>query len=111
MPIPLLLKRIVNRPGHPLGLNPFPRAFDNPIAETASSPSQIFEMTYRDNYWASNESRSGVGSESTFASAYRQRLERLLRQKSVHSIFDAPCGDLNWMASLISQTYIHYLGG
>lgn len=111
MPIPLLFKRIVNRLGHPLGINPFPRAFDNPIAEKAASASQIFETIYRDNYWASNESRSGVGSEFTFANAYRQRLERLLRHKAIQSVFDAPCGDLNWIAPLIGQTHIHYLGG
>lgn len=111
MPIPLLLKRIVNRLGHPLGINPFPRAFENPIAETAGSASQIFETIYQENYWASDESRSGVGSESTFASAYRQRLACLLKQQGISSIFDAPCGDLNWIAPFISQTQIQYLGG
>lgn len=111
MPIPLLLKRIVNRLSHPLGINRFPRAFENPIAETAASASQIFETIYEENYWASDESRSGVGSESTFASAYRKRLAHLLKQKKIRSIFDAPCGDLNWIAPLIIQTQIQYLGG
>ena len=111
MPIPLLLKRIVNRLGHPLGINSFPRAFENPITETAASANHIFETIYRENYWASDESRSGVGSEFTFASAYRQRLVGLLRQKGIRSVFDAPCGDLNWIAPLIKQTNIHYLGG
>jgi hypothetical protein len=111
MPTPLLLKRIVNRLSHPLGINPFPRSFENPIAETAASASLIFEAIYEENYWASDESRSGVGSESTFASAYRQRLAHLLKQKRIRSIFDAPCGDLNWIAPLINQRSIHYLGG
>lgn len=111
MPIPMLIKRILNRLGHPLGINAFPRAFENPIAATAASASQIFETIYQENYWASDESRSGVGSESTFASVYRQRLARLLNQKEIYSIFDAPCGDLNWIVPFINQTEIQYLGG
>ena len=111
MPTPLLLKRIANRLSHPLGINPFPRAFENPIAETVASASQIFEAIYEENYWASDESRSGVGSESNFASAYRERLASLLKQKEIGSIFDAPCGDLNWIAPFINQTHIQYLGG
>ena len=111
MPIPLLLKRIVNRFGHPLGINPFPRGFENPIAETSASTSQIFEMIFQENYWDSDESRSGVGSESIFANAYRQRLANLLNQREIRAIFDAPCGDLNWITPLIIQSKIQYLGG
>lgn len=87
MAVPLLLKRIVNRLGHPLGINPFPRAFGNPIVESACSSSQIFETICHENYLASDEGRSGVGSESTFASAYRDRLLRLLKQEIIHSVF------------------------
>lgn len=107
----LLLKRIVNKIGRPLGVNPFPRAFPNPLAASASRRSEVFDAVYLENFWGSEQSRSGLGSERDFAERYRSALEALMRQRGFRSIFDAPCGDLNWMGDLITSNSWSYAGG
>lgn len=107
----LLPKRIVNRIGRPFGINPFPRAFDNKISENNNSAIEVFDNIFLKNYWGSAESRSGVGSEVTFAARYRDRLKSLIVRHGFKKIFDAPCGDLNWMSTLVDQLDIEYVGG
>ena len=109
--LPLLAIRIANRIGRPLGLNPFPRAFPNPLAEEVGQAAEVFDEVYRRNYWGSAQSRSGVGSETTFAARYRTGLAALIRSRGFRRVFDAPCGDLNWMAPLIAEAGIDYVGG
>jgi len=111
MVAPLLLQRFINKLGHPLGINPYPRAFENPIAENCSDAKGVFDQIFRDNFWASSESRSGVGSETCFAYRYSQRLKDCLLHQNLRTIFDAPCGDLNWMAGLATNDLIYYIGG
>lgn len=103
-------KRMANRMGRPLGVHPFPRAFPNPLGQSATSQG-VFDAIYQTNLWGSPESRSGTGSESAFAARYRGRLAVLLQERGFKSLFDAPCGDLNWMATLISDGQISYQGG
>ena len=109
--LPLLAQRIVNRIGRPFGLNPFPRAFPNPLTESAGQAAEVFDEVYRHNYWGSAQSRSGVGSETTFAARYSIGLAALIRSRGFRLVFDAPCGDLNWMAPLIAEAGIDYVGG
>lgn len=104
-------KRIVNRLGHPIGINPFPRSFPNPIAARSSDPSFVFDEIYQQNYWGSEESRSGVGSESLATSGYASRLLKLLTHYDLRRVFDAPCGDLNWMVHVIRRGQLQYIGG
>ncbi|RYD94806.1 MAG: class I SAM-dependent methyltransferase [Sphingobacteriales bacterium] len=70
-----------------------------------------FDNVYKHNYWGSGESRSGSGSEHKFTLNYRARLSKLLAAQSLERVFDAPCGDLNWMRHVISETNIIYSGG
>lgn len=107
----LFLKRVANRLGRPLGVNPFPRAFENPLAANSSSAGEIFDEIYRRNYWGSTESCSGVGSEVGFTARYRAGLYRLLLSRDLKKIFDAPCGDLNWISDLANSSAIDYQGG
>lgn len=107
----LIMKRIANRLGRPFGVNPFPRAFDNPLAETTGTPSELFAEIFRQNYWGSGQSRSGVGSEDAFTRRYRTGLAELVRKHHLSRLFDAPCGDLNWMFHLIQDSGIQYSGG
>jgi hypothetical protein len=107
----LLARRFINKLGRPFGINPFPRAFPNPLSEEASSRQGVFEGIYATNFWGSDQSHSGVGSEKDFAERYRQELQDLLIRRAFASIFDAPCGDLNWMPDVIATTGIRYLGG
>ena len=44
--LPLLAIRIANRIGRPLGVNPFPRAFPNPLAEEAGQAAKVFDEVY-----------------------------------------------------------------
>lgn len=107
----ILAKRVLNRVGRPLGISPFPRAFPNPIAERERSAGAIFDEIYRVNFWGSKESHSGLGSELAFTRTYRQGLARCLADYGIDSIFDAPCGDLNWMSAFLSESPVAYAGG
>lgn len=107
----MLLRRILNRLGRPFGINPFPRAFPNPIGDQVSSAANVFDEIGRVNYWGSGESLSGLGSELAFTLTYRKELARCLADHQIGSIFDAPCGDLNWMSTFLSDYPVTYAGG
>ena len=107
----MLAKRVANKLGRPFGKNPYPRAFANPLASGKASGGEVFDRVYLENYWGSAQSRSGVGSETTFTENYRKHLQALLVSREYHRLFDAPCGDLNWMRHLIADTGIAYAGG
>jgi hypothetical protein len=103
--------RIANALGKPFGVDPFPRSFPNPETAGLASRAAAFDRIYRTNFWGSRESRSGLGSEAEFARAYRQRLQATLSDLGARRLFDAPCGDLNWIAELAREPEIDYLGG
>ncbi len=107
--MPLIIRRIINRVGRPLGINPFPRAFN--YDHVPKNRAGAFEEIYQDNFWASDQSRSGVGSELEFTKRYRAELADLILCQNFKSMFDAPCGDLNWMPELLQKTPINYQGG
>ena len=107
----LLAKRIFNRVGRPLGINPFPRAFANAGADGSTDRAEVFERIYQSNFWGSPESRSGVGSAGEFSRGYGVRLRALIEQREFKRIFDAPCGDLNWMVDIARDPAIDYAGG
>ena len=107
----LLAKRIVNRLGRPFGINPFPRAFANATVDATVGRAAVFYSIYKANFWGSEESRSGVGSERDFSMAYLEGLRALIKDRGFRRIFDAPCGDLNWMVGLARDPQIDYVGG
>ena len=109
--LPLVLVRIANRLGRPFGINPFPRAFPNPTTANIADPAEVFDSIYHSNFWGSGESRSGIGSERDFSLAYVARLQSLIETRELRRIFDAPCGDLNWIADLARDRAIDYAGG
>ncbi len=109
--MPLLMMRAANRLGRPFGVNPFPRAFPNPLTTDLGDRSQIFDRIFTSNFWGSDESRSGVGSEQEAAAAYLVRLRALLTERGLKRMFDAPCGDLNWIAGLARDSAMAYAGG
>ena len=107
----MLAKRIVNRLGRPFGINPFPRAFPNPTTAQIIDRADVFDSIYRTNFWGSGESRSGMGSEVDFSNAYLARLRALIEQRGLRRLFDAPCGDLNWIKFVLSQSDVDFEGG
>jgi hypothetical protein len=105
-----LLKRALNRAGRRFGVLPFPPTFEGGL-EGAGDRSQVFEEIYAKNFWGSPQSRSGPGSEVARTERYRSALVELLRRRNIRSMFDAPCGDLNWMKLVLEELPIAYSGG
>jgi len=58
------------------------------------------------------ESVSGVGSTLRYTENLRNQLPILLKEFSIKTIFDAPCGDMNWMNVFLKENKnINYIGG
>lgn len=59
-----------------------------------------------------NESASGNGSTLDYTRNLREELPKLFDMFAIKSVFDAPCGDLNWMSRvLVNYPEIGYTGG
>lgn len=69
-----------------------------------------FTEIYRLNAWGSSESVSGNGSTIALTENVRSALPRLFAMFQIKSVFDAPCGDFNWMQHLIREFPIDYVG-
>ena len=106
-----LFQRAANRVLYPFGMRPFPFVFESELPEAGGDPGKVFDAVYAQNYWTSPESKSGPGSELATTVEYRAELVRTIRDLGIQSMFDAPCGDLNWMPRVIDQTGISYIGG
>jgi len=106
-----LLQRILNRSLHRFGFKPFPVRFESSLPEAGSDPATVFNAIYATNYWESDESKSGPGSERDATARYVPQLISMIRDFGIRSIFDAPCGDLNWMPEVIAATSVSYVGG
>lgn len=74
------------------------------------SRKDIFRKIYRHNYWGSSESVSGEGSTEALTVNLRLELPRLFKEFAIRSVYDAPCGDYNWMRLLMSTEKIEYYG-
>ena len=71
-----------------------------------------FTDIYYGNGWTADESVSGQAStvENTFK--LRRQLPELFDKFEIRSIFDAPCGDFNWMQHVIRDcNNVAYVGG
>lgn len=103
-----LIGRIANRIGRRWGLRAFPWA-DELQLDLAGE--QVFDEIHENNYWGDEESVSGGGSTRQRTASYVQDLTGLILRRGFRSMFDAPCGDLNWMPEVVQRTGIAYLGG
>ena len=101
--------RIANALAKPFGINPFPRAFENVATAGASDRSSAFDAIYQRDGWNSGESRSGDGSERRKTWNCGLQLLATLNALDVETLFDAPCGDLNWITQWIGRR--SYIGG
>lgn len=78
------------------------------------SSKEIFEYHYKHRSWmdGSNlESVSGPGSTIEYTRSFRRDLEKVIQKYEFESLFDAPCGDFNWMSLVIKGLSISYIGG
>ena len=98
-----MIKRLVGRALRPFGINLFPRRFENPLMQEGIGDQELFDAIFETNYWKSEGTKSGFGSEEHFARSYRDRLDSLLRVRKLYHIFDAPCGDVSWMSVMVSN--------
>jgi len=76
-----------------------------------TSPEDRFARIYSTNHWNNPESSSGEGSTLENTHSLRQALPDIFLKHSVHRCLDAPCGDFNWMKSVLEETEIEYVGG
>ena len=72
---------------------------------------QRFTRICEGNLWGSEESRSGEGSTMDSTRNLRAELPGLFSKFSIARIFDAPCGDFNWMGVFLQQVDVEYTGG
>lgn len=76
---------------------------------TQSSPQATFELIFKENRWSSQESVSGPGSGKAHAAIFIPSLENCLREFSIRTMLDLPCGDFNWMQE-VQLAGINYTG-
>ena len=84
--------------------------FDSRAISRVDSLQDRFTLIYSRNAWESKESVSGTGSSLGMTESIRVTLPSLFREFDVKSIFDAPCGDFNWM-KLVDLQGVTYTGG
>ena len=75
-----------------------------------NSSKKKFELIYKTNFWSSKESVSGLGSEYKNTINIRKELTNLIKEYNIESILDAPCGDFNWIQSILNKN-LKYIGG
>jgi hypothetical protein len=71
---------------------------------------KIFSDIHAENAWGDPESASGTGSTLDRTSVVRQALPVVLQRLGARSLFDAACGDFNWMQH-VDLAGIDYVGG
>ncbi len=86
------------------------RLLDARALEKTDSLLERFTLIYRLNAWGSKESVSGSGSTLDMTYSIRSLLPTLFEKFAITSLFDAPCGDFNWM-QLLDLKGISYIGG
>ena len=76
----------------------------------AKQTEKIFKEKYLKNSWKSDESRSGPSSTLARTKKLRNELPVCLEKLNIKVLFDAPCGDLNWMSTLLPELNCKYIG-
>ena len=85
------------------------KKFEKNLFKT-KSVEERFNRIYSTNYWLDNESRSGTGSNLRSTENIRFHLPKILEKFNIKKLFDAPCGDFNWMSQVLKSVDIDYLG-
>jgi hypothetical protein len=99
--ITTIVHKIVRYPAHRRRLR---RLISSPSIEDR------FTAIFRANFWSSSESASGLGSTLAYTENLRRHLPDLFEKFAIRSVFDAPCGDFNWMKLITDQCDIDYVG-
>lgn len=77
-------------------------------------PKGMFTLIYRKRIWSENDtpgaSISGYGSSLAYTEGLRRNLAEILRTLGTRTLFDAPCGDFNWMHLVEFPPGMQYIG-
>ena len=85
------------------------RKFKKKIFQSKSIEDK-FTKIYNSNYWSDKESRSGEGSNLIAAKQSINHIPKIIKKFKIRNIFDAPCGDFNWMQRTIIKKNLKYIG-
>jgi len=69
-----------------------------------------FSDIHKKNFWNSDESLSGVGSEIEYTESLRNWLVKVIPEYQIRKFVDAPCGDFNWMRFVLPKVNVEYCG-
>tara|TARA_B100000963_G_C22518356_1_gene621796 strand:- start:116 stop:883 length:768 start_codon:yes stop_codon:yes gene_type:complete len=86
------------------------KIFTFKLVRSKLSNKEKFTAIFYKTLSESTESVSGVGSSLEYTSNLRKKLPYMFAQFKIKSVFDAPCGDFNWMKEVILTNDISYLG-
>ena len=76
----------------------------------SASREEYFTYVYHDSKKRGLESVSGVGSTLEQTQNIVRELPDIFEKYNITSIFDAPCGDLNWMRQILKKYNGRYIG-
>ena len=79
--------------------------------ENSGNHAEAFRLIYKLNTWDRVESVSGPGSTIAYTANLRRKLPELFKEHGISAVFDAPCGDFNWMPEVLATSPVHYVGG
>jgi hypothetical protein len=86
------------------------RAMDRMFEHSRTSRGEVFNFIYKKNVWFMRETKSGPGSTLRQTENARKHIPLILRQFSIKSVYDAPCGDFHWMRLALANSQVDYLG-
>ena len=76
----------------------------------SSGVSTVFDEIYNSNGWKSDESVSGPGSTLEKTKSIRKALPEIIKKYNIYTVFDCPCGDVNWIRHIFDDIP-KYTGG
>ena len=71
---------------------------------------EAFTVIYKNNYWKSSASCSGLGSTLESTVNIRREIPKLVRDLKINTFLDLPCGDYHWMKE-VDLPVTQYIGG
>jgi hypothetical protein len=80
------------------------------LRSSSRAQQATFTAIFSANGWNDAESASGPGSTQARAAEFTADLAALLDAWSIRSIVDAPCGDFNWMQTVLAGRDLSYTG-
>ena len=71
----------------------------------------IFTDIFDKKTWGGKQSVSGTGSDKENTIILTRKLTEFIREHKIKSLFDAPCGDMHWMADVLAASNLESYAG